>query len=276
MRKLFIAVGVIVSFLVVTSLQSYAEDLIYGCINKTNGRFRVVGSPTECLVPEIAIYWNKVGPQGLQGEPGLPGEQGPEGPQGPIGQQGPQGDQGDKGDTGATGLQGPEGPQGEQGPPGVGGLGVYHGTEFLGYLIDLENWHYEVLDPDILRAFMVYAGGGNDYTPRAEAICSENTIYFTSDLLENCNGQPYNDSGCMGVSGIIELLPEESYYIINTTLAPINRRRDMHSVYEDGSCESFEAVSNHDRVMFPVIQITTPWWVNTTLTYPIEVRPIIE
>ncbi len=77
MRKLFIAVGVIVSFLVVTSLQSYAEDLIYGCINKTNGKLRVVGSPTECKQPEIEIFWNKVGPEGPKGDSGDIGPQGP-------------------------------------------------------------------------------------------------------------------------------------------------------------------------------------------------------
>jgi len=115
MRKVLIVTGAILLFLVATNLQSYAEDLIYGCINKTNGKLRVVSSPASCKQREIAIYWNKVGPQGLQGEPGLPGEQGPEGPQGPIGHQGPKGD---KGDTGATGSQGEQGEQGPQGPQG--------------------------------------------------------------------------------------------------------------------------------------------------------------
>lgn len=133
-----------------------------------------------------------------------------------------------------------------------------------------------MLDPDILRAFIVYAGGPKDYTPHAETICSESIIYFTSDSSEYCTGQTYNESGCMGNSGMIKLLPDESYYIIDTALAPIKRRRDMHSMYKDGSCESFEADIDHDRVMLPVRQITTPWWLNTTLTYPIEVRPIIE
>jgi hypothetical protein len=105
MRKAFIATGVIILVLVVTNFQSYAEDLIYGCIKKYNGKLRVVGSPTECRKLEIAIYWNKVGPQG------------------------PKGDKGDKGDTGAIGPQGPAGadgavgPQGPEGPPGI--IGAY-------------------------------------------------------------------------------------------------------------------------------------------------------
>ena len=142
MRKALIATGVIILVLVVTSLQSIAEEnVIYGCVKK-NGQFRIVNTPNDCKESETAIYWNKVGPQG---EPGLPGEQGltgekgdkgdagatgPQGPQGDIGPQGPkgdkgdQGDKGDKGDTGepgATGQQGEPGAtgqQGEQGPPG--------------------------------------------------------------------------------------------------------------------------------------------------------------
>ena len=70
--------------MVLSSIQSYADDLIYGCINKTNGRLRVVDSPSNCLTSEIAIYWNKAGPQGPQGEPGPQGPQGPEGPPGPA------------------------------------------------------------------------------------------------------------------------------------------------------------------------------------------------
>jgi hypothetical protein len=63
MRKAFIAIGVILLFLVVTSLQSLAEEnVIYGCANKTTGILRVVSSPNECLQPEIAVSWNVVGP----------------------------------------------------------------------------------------------------------------------------------------------------------------------------------------------------------------------
>ena len=79
MRRSFIAAGVILSLLVVISLQSYADDVIHGCIHKTNGKLRVVGSPNECKQTEIAIYWNKVGPQGEQGEPGTDGIDGMDG-----------------------------------------------------------------------------------------------------------------------------------------------------------------------------------------------------
>jgi hypothetical protein len=137
MKNGLLLTGVILTSLIFASIQSYADDIIYGCINKTNGLLRVVDSPNKCLVPEIGIYWNKVG---------LQGEQGPEGPQGPIGPQGPKGDKGDtgatgpqgdkgltgdkgdKGDMGAIGPQGPpgeigpEGPQGEPGQDGADGL----------------------------------------------------------------------------------------------------------------------------------------------------------
>jgi hypothetical protein len=104
MRKALITTGVILLFLVVTSLQTLAEEnVIYGCIKKANGKLRIVDSSTECKKQEIAIYWNKVGPQG---EPGPQGEQGPKGDKGDTGATGPQGtqrEQGPKGDTGDTG-----------------------------------------------------------------------------------------------------------------------------------------------------------------------------
>lgn len=125
MKKVFIATGIILAILVVTSLQSLAEEnVIYGCANKTNGQLRVVSSPNECRQPEVAISWNVVGPQGPQGEIGPQGETGL---QGPIGSQGPQGEQGlrgDKGDTGATGPQGERGLTGEKGDKGdTGAIG---------------------------------------------------------------------------------------------------------------------------------------------------------
>jgi hypothetical protein len=131
MRKALIATGVILLVLVVTNLQSIAEEnIIYSCVDKS-GKFRKVNAPNDCKESETAIYWNKVGPQG---EPGQPGEQGPEGQQGPQGDQGPKGDKGDtgatgpqgdqglQGDTGATGSQGPQGDTGPEGPQGIAGL----------------------------------------------------------------------------------------------------------------------------------------------------------
>ena len=62
MRKAFIATGVILLVLVVTSLQSIAEEnVIYSCVNKS-GKFRRVNTPNDCKESETAIYWNKVGP----------------------------------------------------------------------------------------------------------------------------------------------------------------------------------------------------------------------
>jgi hypothetical protein len=109
MRKAFIATGAILLFLVVTSLQSYAEDLIYGCVDKT-GKLRIVSGSGECERKETEIYWNEQGPKGDKGDTGdtgTPGEQGPQGEKGLTG---------DKGDTGATGPQGIQGPPGEYDP----------------------------------------------------------------------------------------------------------------------------------------------------------------
>ena len=51
---------------------SFAQDVIYGCVNKP-GHVRIVDDPNECKTSETAIYWNVVGGQGPQGDPGPPG-----------------------------------------------------------------------------------------------------------------------------------------------------------------------------------------------------------
>jgi hypothetical protein len=82
MRKLVIGVGMIFLFMVSTSIQSLAEDVIYGCYKKQNGQLRIVNNPSDCRPSEVAISWNLIGPKGDKGDTGL---QGPEGPPGPPG-----------------------------------------------------------------------------------------------------------------------------------------------------------------------------------------------
>jgi len=93
MKRILISVGVIVLFLIVTSLPSNASGAYYwgsGWKNKVK-----------------ASFWRMQGPQGDQGPKGPQGDPGPPGPQG---EQGPKGDQGE---PGATGQQGEQGPSGE-------------------------------------------------------------------------------------------------------------------------------------------------------------------
>ncbi len=58
-------------------------EMIYACINNSDGTTRIVSSGTTCKKNEHSLYWNQQGPQGdqgLQGERGLQGETGPRGP----------------------------------------------------------------------------------------------------------------------------------------------------------------------------------------------------
>lgn len=133
MRKLFIAMGLIVALLGVTSIQSFAEDnVIYGCIDKT-GKLRIVSDPNGCnLKKETSIPWNQTG---LQGPPGEPGEPGPAGEDGlacwDLDANGTcdlaTEDKNDDGECDARDCQGEPGP-----------LNVYSAKdEFLGMLVDL-------------------------------------------------------------------------------------------------------------------------------------------
>ena len=114
-------------------------NVIYAAYQQASGIMRFITDPGEARNNEIAISWNKEGPQGPEGPAGPQGEPGTQGEQGI---QGPRGSKGNKGDTGAQGPQGepgPVGPQGEQGiqgetgpvgPAGVLGLEYYSVSAF--------------------------------------------------------------------------------------------------------------------------------------------------
>lgn len=62
MKRFFISIGVIVSFLVAFNVYVLAEDdMICGCYKKNNGQLRIVNDLNECLPSEIPISWNKNG-----------------------------------------------------------------------------------------------------------------------------------------------------------------------------------------------------------------------
>ena len=71
-----------------------ADNVINGCYQKNKGQLRVLAKKDRCLRSEIAVSWNKIGPEGPIGLTGPQGPIGPEGPQGPVGPEGPQGEAG--------------------------------------------------------------------------------------------------------------------------------------------------------------------------------------
>jgi hypothetical protein len=157
MRGAFIAIGVILLFLVVTVLHtSAAENAICVCV-KQNGQM-LLSESGQCKPNQNLLCWNAEGQQGPQGEQGTKGdkgdtgatgphgeqgEQGPQGPQGEQGLTGGKGDKGDKGDTGAVGPQGPpgaSGQEGKQGEPGQDGADGFHCWDLNeNYYCDLET-----------------------------------------------------------------------------------------------------------------------------------------
>ena len=57
MKKLFMVIAIL-TLLVGTSFQGFAEEnTIYGCIGPV-GQLRIVEDPSECRKSEIAISWN--------------------------------------------------------------------------------------------------------------------------------------------------------------------------------------------------------------------------
>ena len=75
MRKALIATGVILLFLVVTNLQSFASEICVCIDKKGNMKFSESG---QCKPKQSPLCWNAEGTQGPQGEPGEPGPAGTE------------------------------------------------------------------------------------------------------------------------------------------------------------------------------------------------------
>jgi len=72
---IFISCAVVASVAFATG-GSAEEGIIYACAHKNSGDLRIVESPDDCRKPEVALWWNQVGPPG---DPGLPGPPGPPG-----------------------------------------------------------------------------------------------------------------------------------------------------------------------------------------------------
>jgi hypothetical protein len=107
-----------------------ASGVIYSCVQKANGRLRVVAGPGSCRRGEQPLSWNSHGPAGPAGPTGPAGDRGPTGPAGSPGAPGQPGPQGARGATGAAGAAGAAGPTGPAGPAGpkVGSLDELSGT----------------------------------------------------------------------------------------------------------------------------------------------------
>jgi hypothetical protein len=121
MRKLFIAVGVIVSFLMITSVPGLAKNTIsWRADQKVKLPIIKYLNDYNKKKKTQSFFANLQGPQGdqgSQGQPGDPGPAGPQGEQGPQGVAGPIGSAGPQGEPGPQGVPGPIGPVGPQGEP---------------------------------------------------------------------------------------------------------------------------------------------------------------
>jgi formylglycine-generating enzyme required for sulfatase activity len=54
----------ILAISVVSGLQCYAQDVIWGCYQKDNGQLRIVGGSSDCRPDELPISWYGIGPGG--------------------------------------------------------------------------------------------------------------------------------------------------------------------------------------------------------------------
>jgi hypothetical protein len=82
------------------------RDSVHACVDRQNGRVRIVSPGDRCRRHERALEWNKEGPAGATGAPGAVGPQGPAGLTGEAGPAGPRGEDGPAGPVGAPGISG--------------------------------------------------------------------------------------------------------------------------------------------------------------------------
>jgi hypothetical protein len=304
-KKIFIAISMILLFLAITGIQSFAQDVIHVCINNA-GHARFVSDPSECKINETPKSWYVTGPQGPQGEDGqhcwdLNGN----------GVCDPEEDVDGIAGCGAGDCQGPQGEPGPQGPSGEAVcLGVYDGDDtFLGY--PLEDYEYGILtvfNPDIPAIFYVddppsirtadhcnfyYTGSDCSGTMYAhipidwvtEEIELKNFTIFTCPLADELreifsrlhfqNGQfmPLWTFRCHRHIGGGEY--EDQYFIVDMTspVEPSNIQRKRF--LGEASCETFggglaEYFYPVTFVENPLSSISEDW----SLTPPIVIRPI--
>ncbi|MCP4629389.1 MAG: collagen-like protein [bacterium] len=110
MMKLFMAVGVIVLFLVMTSASSIANDSISWRIGKKEKLSKVDDTGGYRIKKRLLSFLVFLqGPQGEQGPPGADGKDGQTGPEGPTGPAGQDGKDGTPGIDGKDGMDGKDG-----------------------------------------------------------------------------------------------------------------------------------------------------------------------
>jgi hypothetical protein len=243
MRKALIATGIILLVLVVTSLQSFAqEDKICVCINK-KGKMKFSESG-QCKPKQRLLCWNL--------------------------EEGPPGEQGQKGDTGATGPEGPEGPKGD---PGIGALGVFDNNDlFLGYG---DRSGGSVFDPNIRRFFRVIA-----YPPPYATGFQMDFLHFVTD---DCSGQPYDDFREALHQRVYYDEYNNKYYIMDpnsdtvesSQMKTIRLLNDTYGML--GECVSCGPdpwpCSTSDTPYLPLIETEFPL-AEVELAFPIVVKPI--
>jgi hypothetical protein len=255
-----VSIGLVIMFI---GFPAYgADNIIRGCYQKNEGQLRIVGSPGECRPSELAISWNQGGAQG------------PQGPQGPAGPPGPAGKDGLPGQRGADGKTGPPG---AQGPAGVGNLGVYDGSGlFLGFFIrgaQVNNIGvaYRIFNPNIPAFIRI-----NLENPPNLVGFTFGTLYFPS---EDCNGQPYFFFD-LGVADLLQALLADQfspgvYFLYDTEVPPVQaiEIKSEIDLSHPELCKSGSYGFYPGRMAFPIKQVDVPL-MNTTLQYPIIVRPI--
>ena len=72
MKKIAICTGIALAVLGMIVSTSSAQ-VIYGCVQRSSGQLRIVGSLTDCRASESGIFWNTTGPTGPAGPQGPPG-----------------------------------------------------------------------------------------------------------------------------------------------------------------------------------------------------------
>lgn len=156
----------------------------------------------------------------------------------------------------------------------LGVYGFYNGSEhLLGYLGNLEEENgstrsIEVFDPVLMRFYEI----NMHVPPYGRAAARFDKMWFSDP---NCLGQEYLGYGeprKFHFFGVMLYLKDVTYWIVDTGIAPAMLERDLESREDDTGCINID--NNNDIPLFPAVQIDPPWWVDTILEYPIEIRPI--
>jgi hypothetical protein len=159
-----------------------SAEILYGCMNKTNGNVRIVAEGVVCQNSEMPVSWSS------EGVPGPAGPTGPEGPAGPTGPAGPEGPAG-AGVKTVSGIVNADGTKNAVTPNGYTSLRLSAGR----YQIDFPAGTWTAFPVMTVTAFGASGAYGNAIVSSALGF-GDGSARFVIDIVSNSTSTYFDNA----------------------------------------------------------------------------------